>query len=157
MFFYCHNKLHPLSAIHPQRWNGQYFSSDLLGALGLVMQLGRHLLGTICLHPSRRHQFTIFNLTGVHQVIIRYCECTPGDITYRRRQLLKMQWFPATLVRPHTTFSFCLLNFFHQLQSQNKTNLYDFYNAILHLSNSAGLSPTIVSILCSSLHDCLAN
>jgi hypothetical protein len=41
-------------------------------------------------------------------------------------------------------FSFRLLDFFHQLQTQNKTNLYDFYNAIVRLSDSAGLSPEIV-------------
>jgi hypothetical protein len=57
-----------------------------------------------------------------------------------------MRWFPATLVRPHTAFSFRLLSFFHQLQSQNKTNLYDFYNTIIRLSNSAGLSPEVVSV-----------
>jgi hypothetical protein len=118
--------------------------------LGLVVQLGRHSVGTTCQYPSRRYQLTIFDLTGVHQVVIRYCECIPGDRAYRRQQLLKMRWFPATLVRPHTVFSFRLLGFFHQLQSQNKTNLYDFYNTIIRLSNSAGLSPEIVSAFSSA-------
>ena len=44
-------------------------------------------------------------------------------------------------------FSFKLLDFFHQLQSKNKTNLYDFYNTIVHLADSAGISPEIVSVI----------
>lgn len=108
------------------------------------MQLG-HPIGKTCPHRSRPYQFTVFDLTGVHQVVVRYCECIP-DTTSRRRQLLKARWFPATLIRPHTVFAFRLLDFFHQLQSHNKTNLYDFYNTITHLSNNAGLSPEVVSV-----------
>lgn len=153
-FYYYNHEPLPLTTapLPPQRWNGQYFSSNLLGALGLVVQLGRHALDTKCPHPSRRYQITIFDLTGVHQVVIQYCDCTPGDTAYRRRQLFKMKWFPATLARPHTAFSFRLLDFFHQLQSQNKTNLYDFYNTVVHLSDSAGLSPEVVSV--SSSRNC---
>ena len=117
---------------------------ESLAALGLVLQLG-HAVGEKCPHPSRHHQLTIFDLNGVHQVIIRYCVCSPEDPAYRRRQLLRMMWFPATLVQPHTVFTFHLLDFFHQLQSHNKTNLYNFYNTIVRLSNNAGLSPEIVS------------
>lgn len=110
------------------------------------MQLG-HPVSKKCPNPSRPYQLTIFDLSGVHQVIVQYCVCTPEDPAYRRRQLLRKRWFPATLVRPHTVFTFKLLNFFHELQSHNKTNLYDFYNTIVHLSNSAGLSPEVVSAL----------
>ena len=110
------------------------------------MQLG-HRTGQTCPYPSRRYQLTVFDLSGVHQVVIRYCVCTPEDPHYRRRQLLRRRWFPATLVRPHTVFTFKILDFFHQLQSHNKTNLFDFYNTIVHLSNNAGLSPEIVSFI----------
>lgn len=127
-----------------QRWNGNYFQKECLAALGLVLQLG-HPVGRACPHPTGPHQFTLFDLTGVHQVVIRYCLCFPEDSMYRRRQLLRMAWFPATLIRPHTVFTFRLLDFFHQLQSQNKTNLYDFYNTIVRLCDSACLSPEIVS------------
>ena len=127
-----------------QRWNGTYFEEAILGALGLFLQLG-HPAGNTCPLPSRYHQLTVFDLTSVHQVIIRYCVCSPEDYAYRRRQLLRVGWFPATIVHPHTVFTFRLLDFFHQLQSQNKTNLYDFYKTIVHLSNNAGLSLEIVS------------
>ena len=104
-----------------------------------------HPPGEACLHRSRLYQLTVFHITGVHQFLIQYCQCAL-DSPSRRRQLLREKYFPATLIRPHTVFTFALLNFFHKLQSQNKTNLYDFYNTIIHLCNGAGLSPEIVSI-----------
>ena len=146
-------RLSPLSHYLPdaisQRWNGKFFQKDQLAALGLVLQLG-HPVGKTCPLPSNRRQLTIFDITGVHQVIVRYCSCFPEDPTHRRHQLLQAAWFPATLVQPHTVFTFRLLDFFHQLQSQNKTNLYDFYNTIVRLCDSSGLSPEIVSFLRST-------
>ena len=127
-----------------QQWNGDYFRKESLATLGLTLQLG-HTIGERCPHPSSCHQFTIFDLTGVHQAVIRYCTCAPGDGGYRRRQLLRSRLFPATFVHPQTVFSFRLLDCFHQLQSINKTNLYDFYNTIVRLSDNAGLSPPITS------------
>ena len=108
-----------------------------------MRQLG-HIDGDSCPHPSKKHQLTVFDLTGVHQVIIRYCTCDPTNAAAYREQLLDEMWFPATLVRPSTVFTFNLLDFFHQLQAQTKTNIYDFYNFIVRLSDSAGLSTEIV-------------
>jgi hypothetical protein len=118
----------------PQQWNGRYFEKE-------------HPVDYQCSHPSNNFQLTVFDMTGVHQIVIRYCMCFPEDPAYRRTQLLRATLFPATLVRPHTVFTFRLLDFFHRLQSQNKTNLYDFYNTIVRLCDSAGLSPGIVSFI----------
>ena len=115
----------------------------LLGSLGLTLQLG-HPEGDPCPYPSKKHQLTVFDLSGVHQVVVQFCTCDPINAAARREQLIDETWFPATLVRPNTVFTFTLLDFFHQLQTQNKTNLYDFYNSIVRLSDSAGLSPEIV-------------
>jgi len=78
--------------------------------------------------------------------VVQYCTCDPTNAAARREQLLDEKWFPATLVRPHTVFTFNLLDFFHQLQTQSKTNLYDFYNSIVRLLDSAGLSTEIVCV-----------
>jgi hypothetical protein len=141
---------HHLPNTVSQRWNGEYFEKEQLAALGLVLQLG-HPVGKPCPLPSNHRQLTVFDITGVHQVIFRYCSCFPEDPTHRRRQLFRAAWFPATLIQPHTVFTLRLLDFFHQLQSQNKTNLYDFYTTIVRLCDSAGLSPEIVSFL-GSVH-----
>lgn len=62
-----------------------------------------------------------------------------------RTQLLREGWFPATLSRPQTVFTFECLEFFHELTLQGKTSLYDFYHTLIRRSDNAGLSPTIVS------------
>jgi hypothetical protein len=60
-------------------------------------------------------------------------------------QLLREGWFPATLSRPQTVFTFECLETFHELTLQGKTSLYDFYYTLIRRSDNAGLSPTIVS------------
>jgi hypothetical protein len=131
---------------HGQKWNGQYFGRESLAALGLFLQLG-HATGERCPHPSRHHQLSVFDVTGVHQVLIRYCLCAPETPGFRCIQLLRSMLFPAMMIKPHTVFTFRLLDYFHQLQSRNKTNLYDFYNTIIYLNDNAGLSPVVVSVL----------
>lgn len=87
----------------------------------------------------------VFDLSGVHRLVVCYCGC---DSTYPKHiQLLRARWFPATIDRPATAFSFDILDFFHKLQNQSKCNPYDFYNAILQRSNAAGLNPEIVRLL----------
>jgi hypothetical protein len=88
----------------------------------------------------------IFDLSGVHRVVVRYCECCESlSGTEIYVQLLRSDWFPATLNRPSTVFTYQLLDFFQQLQDQNKCNPYDFYHTIVRLADSAGLNSEIVS------------
>lgn len=60
-------------------------------------------------------------------------------------QLLREKWFPATLTRPQTVFSFDCLATFHELTLQGKTSLYDYYHTLLRLSDNANLNTQIVS------------
>ena len=59
-------------------------------------------------------------------------------------QLLRARWFPATIDRPSTVFTFGLLDFFHKLQNRNKCNPYDFYHTIIQQTDATGLDPGIV-------------
>ena len=84
----------------------------------------------------------VFDLSRVHRLVVHYCNCSkinPKDI-----QLLRNGWFPATIERPSTAFTFDLLDFFHALQNRNKCNPHDFYLAIIQRTDAAGLSPDIV-------------
>jgi hypothetical protein len=67
-----------------------------------------------------------------------------GTSTPRYAQLLRARWFPATIDRPSTVFTFNLLDFFHTLQDRNKCNPYDFYNTIIQQTDAAGLDSEIV-------------
>ena len=65
----------------------------------------------------------------------------------RRIQLLRRGWFPATLDRPRTAFTFDCLETFHELTLQGKVNLYDFYHTILRKTDNANLNKSIVSVI----------
>lgn len=84
----------------------------------------------------------VFDLSGAHRLVIRYCNCDPP--ASKRVQLLRARWFPATIKHPSTVFTFNLLDFFHKLQNQNKCNPYDFYHAIIQRTDAAGLNTEIV-------------
>ena len=87
----------------------------------------------------------VFDLAGVFRLVVRYCNCgNMGSSVPKYTQLLRARWFPATIDRPSTAFTFGLLDFFHQLQNRNKCNPYDFYHTIVRLTDAAGLDPGVV-------------
>ena len=56
-----------------------------------------------------------------------------------------MQWFPATWEKPSTAFTFRLLDNVHKLQMRSKISLYDIYDPLVSIKDSAGLKPAVVS------------
>ena len=129
-----------------QKWNGKFFEKTSLSALGLRIQLGHD--GGSCPCPvSGPQNFIIFDVAGAHTVNVDFCDCNFIQRLDRRVQLLRRGWFPATLVRPQTAFTFECLETFHELTLQGKTNLYDFYHAVLHRTDNANLNKSIVSII----------
>jgi hypothetical protein len=126
-----------------QRWNSNFFEKDSLQNLGLRYQLGHSSAPCPCPHPGSAN-FVVFDLSGFHNVSINYCLCRDEPLPFWT-QLLREGWFPATLSRPQTVFSFDCLETFHELTLQGKTNLYDYYNTLLRRSDNANLSTSIVS------------
>lgn len=122
-------------------WNGKFFDNTTLTAAGLIVQLG-HDIGDTCPTPSTLRDLMVFDLSGVHRLVVRFCCCESAPP--KRIQLIRARWFPATIHRPATAFAFDILDFFHKLQNQNKCNSYDFYHAIIQRSDAAGLNPEIV-------------
>ncbi len=110
--------------------------------LGLRIQLGHN--GNPCPRPAAGPpDFIVFDVDGPHEVSIDYCGCLPA--VPRRWQILRSGWFPATLDRPKTAFTFRCLDFFHELTLQGKTTLYDYYQTLLRLSDPMKLGKQIVS------------
>ena len=95
--------------------------------------------------PSRAFELTLFDISGVRTVRVKYCYCGKPDIP-SRLQLLNIDWFPATTRQPGTVFTFRFLDHFHELQTRSKMNLYDFYMTHISSDNPCGLKPTIVSV-----------
>jgi len=131
-----------------QTWDGHFFKDTALTALGLVIQLG-HQVGHTCPSPTPLRDLMVFDLSGAHRLVVRYCDCINAPA--RHIQLLRGRWFPATIDRPSTAFAFDILDFFHKLQDQNKCNPCDFYNAIIQRTDAAGLNPEIVRSFCPPL------
>jgi hypothetical protein len=126
-----------------QSWNGDFFMKDSLQNLGHRYQLGHSGAPCPCPHPGPKN-FMVFDTSGPQSITISYCHC--GDEPLPAwNQLLREQWFPATLSRPQTVFTFDCLDTFHELTLQGKTSLYDYYHTLLRRSDNANLSNPIVS------------
>lgn len=69
-------------------------------------------------------------------------------------QLLRMQWFPATCERPQTVTTFECLSLFHLLTLQGKLTAYDFYMALVHLTDNYGIDVPKVSWFVTLPFDC---
>jgi hypothetical protein len=161
---HAHDPLHKIQVSHfcllfavpyysfSQKWNGLYFDDTSLFELGVSYQLGHDVVDP-CPFPSDPKPLTLFDISGVHQVRIRYCYCRDNGVqpAFRRCQLLRARWFPATWSRPKTAFTFRLLDFLHKLQTQSKINLYDFHASLTNVTNAAGQTRTVVRFFPSSI------
>jgi hypothetical protein len=138
-------EMHLIPDNFKQRWNGMFFDRDSLKNLGLCYQLGH--AGDSCPLPQPGPKtFIVFDTSGPHLITINYCNCHDQPLP-NHTQLLREKWFPATLTRPQTVFTFDCLETFHELTLQGKTNLYDYYNTLLRRYDNAGVSNPIVSLL----------
>lgn len=85
------------------------------------------------------------DMNGYHLVNINWCGCDKTLRHSHHLQLLRSKWYPATLDRPRTAFSFDILDTFHKLTLQGKFNLFDFYLGILQKTDNCGRMKKIVS------------
>ena len=132
---------------HFQKWTGEFFILISLFSLGALYQLG-HCVGEPSPMPSQPVKLTLFDISSVTTIRIKYCNCRKPHVpTPHHVQHLHICWFPATFKQPGTAFTFHLLDFLHQLQTRSKITLYDFYAALVSSDNPCGLKPTIVSAL----------
>lgn len=131
--------------INLQEWNGTFFEKRQLKNLGLRVQLGHGNRPCPC-PVSGSSDFIIMHVNGLHRVNVDFCNCgsMENPSPHPRVQLLRMAWFPATFERPKTAFTFDLLKLFHKVTLQGKTTLYDFYLAILQVSDNLEIDKSTV-------------
>lgn len=119
-----------------KRWNDTYFSNETLQNIGLEVQLGHD--GADCAAPvAKSVDFEVLDTSGQHTVTISFCGC-PGA-AHPRVQLLRSQWFPASMSRPNTAFTFDVLNTFQLLNLQGKISAYDFYLSLVRKTDNMGI------------------
>lgn len=127
-------------------WNGKFFESTTLAALGLKIQLC-HFYGDPCLKPSDPHDLMIFDLNGIHRVAVRYCHCKASRGVPHDIQLLRTRWLPTTIARPSTAFTFRFVDLLYGFQEQGTFSPYDYYHATAQESETGDLDQDVVSFL----------
>ncbi|KAG2047693.1 hypothetical protein BDR06DRAFT_985080 [Suillus hirtellus] len=109
---------HPLHII--KKWNGTYFECTALADIGLRVQL-RHK-GMPCLCLQRGHKsFVVIHTNGIHH------------------QLLRCEWYPATLYYPQSACTKRVLEFFLILTWSSKVSGYEFYTSLERLTDNTRL------------------
>ena len=117
---------------------GNFFKCTTLFHLSAFVQL-RHEAPSPCAAPSFT-KLTIIHLNGVHHVCAVFCTCSQSDGTHAWQQLMRQQWYPATLDKPRTCSTFSILNMFHKLTLEGKSTTFDFYSTLEKLMNNLFVS-----------------
>ncbi|KAJ7070279.1 hypothetical protein B0H15DRAFT_793705 [Mycena belliarum] len=123
-----------------EEWDGEFFRPVSLKDLGLVVQLG-HPPGYNCGTAVDGHKnFCVIDVTGVHTVKVRFCKCDAR--VENRQQLMRVQWWPASVKQPQTCATFAVIRLFRLLNCQGKVSAHDFVRSLELLTNNDGLTPT---------------
>lgn len=129
-----------------QRWDTttRSFHCHSLSRCGLVVQLGHD--GDACPNSRLREgHFTVIHVNGFHFVKVAFCDCGRFGHSETVVQVLRAGWMPATTDRPRTAVTFECLRQFNALNLQGKINAFDYYMAMVQLTDGSGLFVPIVS------------
>lgn len=104
--------------------------------MGLRYQLGH--LDLRCSDPAPSHKdFSVMDTNGIHYIAVDFCGCETK--ISRRQQLLREDWYPATVHWPQTCATGRMLKQFHILTLTGKIPVYDYYNALERLTDNTGV------------------
>lgn len=119
-----------------QKWNGTHFERTALADIGLRVQLGHE--GMSCLCPQRGHKsFVVIHTNGIHRVNVDFCGC--HQQVSHCQQLLRCEWYPATLYHPQSACTKRVLEFFLTLTWSSKVSGYEFYTSLERLTDNTHL------------------
>ncbi|KAJ7771188.1 hypothetical protein B0H14DRAFT_2294123, partial [Mycena olivaceomarginata] len=122
-----------------QEWQGTFFKRISLNSLGLVVQLG-YTPGSSCTTMRRgKYKFTLIDVSGIHNVAVQFCECDQR-ITHQQ-QLMRVCWWPATVVDPLTCATFSVIRLFQNMNCLGKISAFHFLRSLELLTNTEGLMP----------------
>ncbi|KAI0039250.1 hypothetical protein FA95DRAFT_1612723 [Auriscalpium vulgare] len=122
-----------------QRWNENFFEKYSLAEAGLCIQLGHDNLSCPNPRPTTTN-LTVIDTSGVHRVVVRFCDCGSLDTAKTYVQCLRARWWPATVKRPRTVVTLRTCELFHALTLQGKMNAYDFWHGLSRVTDGSGLA-----------------
>ncbi|KAL0574400.1 hypothetical protein V5O48_007558 [Marasmius crinis-equi] len=124
-----------------EEWNGFCFQKVTLRDLGMSIQLC-HPAGHKCKFPrAAKTGFVVVDIDYIQTVDVFYCGCQDPAVVGRPwQQLFRSQLFPATVITPHTAFTFRSIKLLHSLTLHGKLTTYDFYRSIETATDTAGIN-----------------
>ena len=110
----CTLKTHLHLPFHKlDKWNGRFFQKSSLHALGYIMCLDHG--GQACPHalptPGFDTTVTMVHINGIFKHHILWCACPNASNSYL--QLFKAGLFASSSKRPHTAFTFNVLDYYY--------------------------------------------
>ena len=79
---------------------------------------------------------TIVDITGVHEIRLRFCRCKNLDDHPIADQLLQSGLFPSSFKKPMTAFTFRVLKDFDLANLEGKTDAFKYYSKLKRLSSN---------------------
>lgn len=151
---------------HIEKWTGQFFDATSLNKEGFILFLGHggepcpanHMEGggqesqaqdsdeedeeeegdeepLTGWEKQDKRCLVIVDTSGVHQLHISWCQCKTAAEPHV--QLLRSRFFPASIKRPSTAFTFSLLDYFHIDSVECKTSASSFFSKLRRLTNAS--------------------
>ncbi|KAJ7761160.1 hypothetical protein DFH07DRAFT_957235 [Mycena maculata] len=128
-----------------ERWNGTNFvrKRTALRDLGLRVQLG-HPPGVVCpFKQAAPRDFVLYDVLGIHEINVDFCGCRVDNGTPEKAppipQLMRVCWWPATVLAPNTCATFGALRLFHTLNCLGKLSACDFLRGLEICTNHDSL------------------
>ena len=87
----------------------------------------------------------MLHTNGLHYVAVDFCGC--DNRISNRQQLLRSEWFPATVHQPQTCATFRLLEQFHVITLAGKLSAHEYYKAMEYLTDNMELNIPKVGVV----------
>ncbi|KAJ7105451.1 hypothetical protein C8R43DRAFT_1140778 [Mycena crocata] len=128
-----HHACTPLHVV--KEWNGHFWEHITLAEVGLVYQLGHG--GFPCVVPGDKvYKMTIIEAPVIHQINMRYCNCSKAADADSVAQLLRNAWYPASIAVPGTCATFKTLDTFRLYNVVGNMNVNDFIHAMERVTDA---------------------
>ncbi|KAF7797133.1 hypothetical protein EIP86_008325 [Pleurotus ostreatoroseus] len=124
-----HHERLPLHLI--ERFNNGQFEDITLADLGLKVALGHAYGGGCALGQAR--EIVVLHTNGIHRVNVAFCQCDSSLTAWQ--QLMRVRWWPATVLNPSTAATFAVMRQFHYQNLHGNITAYDFYRSLEYLTD----------------------
>jgi hypothetical protein len=90
--------------------------------------------------PTKRNELLVVDTSGVHRIVVEWCNCINDDPRYDRRRdldLLKLGLYPASFKNIQTVFTFHVLDDFLLENLECKTSAMNYYSKLRRVTSKA--------------------